>query len=75
MKGDVVLKNVARLECKATEKKSFSVTREMVDKLENACIGHGEIPAIIVEFMKTESDSKRELAVIPMWALEQLLEI
>lgn len=72
-KGDVRVRGLLRIEAKTTKHKSFSVTREMVDKIENAAITTGELPALIVEF--NDGGAKvSELAVIPVWALETLIE-
>lgn len=72
MKGDVRLKSITRLECKTTTKKSFSVTRDMLKKIENASVGSGELPVFVVEFL----DGNRpvgEFAIIPSYALSYLV--
>lgn len=74
-KGDVRIKGVARLEHKITQRKSFSVTREMVEKVVNASLACEEIPAIIIEFINEVSGkSEGELAVIPLKDLIGLLK-
>lgn len=73
-KGDVRVKGVARLEAKTTSRKSFSVTRKMLEKLDNAAIPTGEIPAHIIEFLKEDGTADGSVAVIPLWALLDLLE-
>lgn len=74
-KGDVRKVGVARLEHKLTQNKSFSVTREMVEKVVNASAACEEIAAIVVEFIdKNTGKSEGELAVIPMADLERLLQ-
>lgn len=72
-KGDVEVMNVARIECKTTQNKSFSVTREMVEKITNAGIGSGEVPAIVIEFLDQQGAPESDVAVIPLWALEMLI--
>lgn len=72
-KGDVRVPKVARIEAKTTKNKSFSVTREMIDKVTNAGIAHGELPAMVVEFLDADGHPESEVAVIPMWALEMLI--
>lgn len=70
-KGDVRLNRVCRIEAKTTKNKSFSVTREMVEKIETAAVCHGELPALVVEF----NDGGRktmEVAVVPTWVLDVL---
>ncbi len=69
-KGDVRIKNKVLIEAKTTERKSFSVTREIVDKLENAACSQGEIPVLVVEFI---GKRKQTLCVIPEWALNSLM--
>ena len=70
MKGDVRLRGVVRVECKTTANKSFSVTKEIVDKLEAACFGAGEIPLIQVEICS----GAHRLIVMPDWALDLIME-
>lgn len=73
IKGDVRLQRVVRLECKTTTKKSFSVTREMLDKIQNAACGAGEIPAFVVEFLDG-TRSAGEFVVLPSYALDYLVD-
>lgn len=73
-KGDVRKVGVARLEHKITGRKSFSVTREMIEKVVNASAACEEIAAIIIEFIdEVTGKSEGEIAVIPMADLERLL--
>lgn len=74
VKGDLRIKRVTRIEAKTTDKKSFSVTREMVDKIETAAVTSGEVPAIIVEFNDGISRALKSVAIIPLYALQTLLE-
>ena len=71
-KGDVRVKGIARIEAKTTEKKSFSVTQKMLDKIEDAALPNGEVPAFVVEFIDSKGNPKRSVAVVPMWVLESL---
>jgi Holliday junction resolvase len=68
-KGDVRVHRVCRIEAKTTNKKSFSVTREMLDKIETAAVCYGELPALIVEF-NDEGRKVGEVAVVPTWVLD-----
>jgi len=72
-KGDVRAKGSSRIEAKCTQAKSFSVTREMVQKIESAAIGNDEIPFIVIEFLDAGGKPDMEVAVLPVWALKQLL--
>lgn len=74
VKGDLRIKGVARIEAKTTDKKSFSVTREMVDKIETAAVTTGEVPAIVVEFNDGLGHGLKSVAILPLYALETLLE-
>ena len=69
-KGDVE-GSVWRLECKTTGKNSFTVTREMIQKIEEAALAHGGSPALIIEF---NDDGKKvmEVAIIPTWVIEDV---
>lgn len=48
-KGDVRLRGLVRIECKTTIHKSFSVTTALLDKLDAAVFGAGEIPMFEIE--------------------------
>lgn len=72
-KGDCRLKSVARIECKTTSNKSFSVTREMIDKIETAAAMTGEMPVIVIEF-NDNGKKVAEVAVTPTWVLDTLRE-
>lgn len=74
-KGDVRKVGIARIEHKITERKSFSVTREMVKKVVNASAACEEIAAIVVEFIDgVTGKSEGELAIIPIEDLIRLLQ-
>lgn len=71
-KGDVKAAAV-RVECKATARKSFSVTREMLEKIADASAGHGQIPFVEIEFLnKTTGAVEAACAVCPRWAIDHL---
>lgn len=72
-KGDVKVKGIVRIECKTTEKKSFSVTREMIRKIEEATLANGEkVGAIVVEFIDEKGNPLDEVAIVPTHFLEGL---
>jgi hypothetical protein len=73
-KGDVRVRGVCRIEAKTTKHKSFSVTLEMSDKIEQAALMNSEIPILVVEFITQDGHPIKELAVTPVWVLEQLIE-
>lgn len=74
-KGDVKKAHgIYRIEAKTTKNKSFSVTRDMIDKLEIAALPHNEVPALIVEFIDETGKPQGELAIIPTYALEVICE-
>lgn len=74
IKGDVRVKGIARIECKTTSRKSFSVTVDMFQKLEQASMGSGEVPALVVEFNDGKGRALMSLAVVPMYVLEELCQ-
>jgi hypothetical protein len=69
-KGDVRLRGFIRVENKTTKNKSFSVTSEMVEKLELATFGSNEVPVLQIELEL----GKHKVLVLPDWALEMIKE-
>lgn len=74
VKGDIRVAKVARIECKTTMNKSFSVTREMVRKIQTAAMGAGELPAIVVEFLDKKGKPVSSVAVVPTWVLDLIAD-
>lgn len=72
-KGDVRVSGILRLECKATAKKSFSVTRDMVRKITEAGELSGEIPAVEIEFLPVSGQFHGRVAVVPVYVLNRLV--
>lgn len=71
-KGDVRIRDVVRLECKCTTKKSFSITEDILDKIEDAACSAGELPFIEVAFLDDRGAEKRKIVVCPSWVLDTL---
>lgn len=71
-KGDVRRKGVVRIEAKTTKNKSFSVTLDMIQKIEDAALPCGELPIIVVEFITENGKPLREVAVVPTYILSSL---
>lgn len=70
-KGDVRMRDVFRLEAKTTIHKSFSVTAEIIDKLEAAVpVGSREIPILQVDIM----NGAKSMICFPAWCLPDILE-
>lgn len=74
VKGDVRVKNVLRIEAKTTKNKSFTVTYEMVKKIEAAAASGGELPAIVIEFNDGNGKALCEVAVVPTYVLDEIAE-
>lgn len=74
VKGDVRVQRILRIEAKTTQAKSFSVTREMIDKIETAAVSSGELPFIVIEFIDAAGRKLKEMAVCPTWVLDTLRE-
>lgn len=73
-KGDVRVPKITRLEAKCTSKRSFRVDLETIRKIEDAGLPNDEIPAIVVEFIDQHQNVIGEVAVIPTYALYDLIE-
>jgi len=72
-KGDIKGYNgVLRIEAKTTQNKSFSVTRDMVKKIEEAALPNGELPALIIEFNDGMGNPELEVAVVPTYVLDSI---
>jgi hypothetical protein len=71
-KADVRVRGLHRIECKATSRQSFSVTREMLDKLSTAAHSAGEMPVLVVEFLPTEDHAGGTVAICPEYVLDAL---
>lgn len=72
VKGDVRVTGVARVECKTTKNKSFSVTLEMIEKLEDAATLTGEMPYFLIEFNDGNGRKIKEVVVCPAYVLDSL---
>jgi len=72
VKGDVRKKGVVRIEAKTTSHKSFSVTLDMLKKIEDAAFSANELPAIVVEFIDQKGKPKSSVAVVPTYVLEMI---
>lgn len=70
-KGDVRIKGRVLIEAKSTEKKSFSVTLAMLDKIEDAATSQGEMPVIEIEFIGGKTP--RKVCVVPEYVLNELV--
>jgi Holliday junction resolvase len=73
-KGDVRIKGIARIEAKTTKNKSYSLTVETVHKIEEAATKSAEVPVIVIEFNDGQGKKLHELAVMPMYALQTLID-
>lgn len=71
-KGDVRKKRVVRIEAKTTKNKSFSVTTEMIDKIEMAALSCDEMPVIVIELNNSDPRQCREVCVVPSYVLDLL---
>lgn len=66
------VRGVLRIEAKTTKNKSFSVTREMIEKIESAAAMTGELPFLVIEFIDDAGRSLKQVAVCPMWVLDSV---
>lgn len=71
-KGDVRVKGVLRLEAKTTKNKSFSVTLDMIRKIEEAALASTELPVLVIEFINEQGKPIAEVAVVPTYVLDSL---
>lgn len=69
-KGDVRVKGVTRIENKTTKHDSFSVSVELVEKLENSVAGSDEVPIMQVELR----GGSVKFVVIPDLYLDDIIQ-
>lgn len=74
VKGDIRLKGIVRVEAKTTSKNSFSVTKKMLDQIEDAALATGEMPAIVIEFLDADGHPYREICVVPSYVLDNIID-
>ncbi|QSY98690.1 hypothetical protein J2J97_31970 (plasmid) [Rhizobium bangladeshense] len=72
-KGDARVRGVVRIEAKTTSNKSFSVTREIIEKIEAAALGAGEVPYLEIELLGQDGKPTHRVAVLPVWGIDMLL--
>ena len=70
-KGDVRQRGQWRCECKTTTKKSFSMKRQVLDKIYGEC-EHGEFPALDVQFTNDAGRVQDRWVAIPFSKFEDL---
>lgn len=69
-KGDARRQGVVTVECKSTAAKSFSITMDMIEKLENAACLRGELPVFHIQFVDAVGNTVKSVCVIPDYALD-----
>lgn len=69
-KGDVRIERVIRIEAKTTKHRSFSVTRDMLEKIEMTALCAGELPALAIEFITEQGKPIGTVCVVPEWVLD-----
>ena len=74
-KADIRVRGVLRIEAKTTKHKSFSVTLDMINQVEEAALSCAETPAILIEFLDAQGKPIKEVAVVPSYVLALLAEM
>lgn len=72
-KGDVRVRGILRIEAKTTKHKSFSVTLDMIEQIEDAALCSDELPCIVIEFNDGAGKKIKEVAVVPTYILDDLV--
>lgn len=73
-KGDVK-HTVLRIECKCTERASFTVTRDMLEKIERAAAENRQWPAIHVEIVEPGTGRiLKSFAILPAYVLDEIAD-
>ena len=75
VKGDVRIKGFARVEAKCTRRKSFSLSLDIIEKIEDgaASCAEGEIPVMHIEFLDPMGNRVKGLYVLREADAEELI--
>ena len=71
-KGDVRKRGIVRVECKNTVHSSFSITFNMLDKIENAALMSDELPVIQIDFIDLGGKVRKSCCVVPTYVLDEI---
>ncbi len=71
-KADARKRGKLRVECKGTSRKSFAVTRKMLDKLNTAAELSGELPVLQIKFLSDGKHPGCAVLLVPDYMLEEL---
>lgn len=70
IKGDVRIKGKYRIECKCTKHKSYSITRELVEKIQEEALSTGEIPLFQIDFINEKGRKLQGIYIVPEGFIE-----
>jgi hypothetical protein len=68
IKGDIRLKGLLRVECKATEKPEYILTHKVIDKIKEQALTCAELPCVQVDFL---GETIRKVYILEMFTLPE----
>jgi len=68
IKGDIRLKGLLRIECKATEKPEYVLTHKVIDKIKEQALTCAELPCVQVDFL---DETIRKVYILEMFTLPE----
>ena len=68
IKGDIRLKGLLRIECKATEKPEYVLTHKVIDKIKEQALTCAELPCVQVDFL---GEIIRKVYILEMFTLPE----
>ena len=68
IKGDIRLKGLLRIECKATEKPEYVLTHKVIDKIKEQALTCAELPCVQVDFL---GETIRKVYILEMFTLPE----
>ena len=74
-KGDVVVPEVVRVECKTTEQKSYGLTLYDVNKIEVAARNTNELPVLVIQWTDPRGKVLGEVAVLRTRDLDDVIAL
>lgn len=73
VKGDIKVNQIARVENKCTVAGGYTISRKLHEQISNAAMVAGEVPVYQIDFLDKEGLVTERMAVMPVWALEELI--
>lgn len=65
IKGDVRIRGKYRVECKCTKHKSYGISLDLIEKIQEEALSTGEIPLFQIDFIDDRGKKIQGIYIIP----------